>query len=262
MRTSDRIRIVGDQRQYVRFSLSQRLQHVFMFVPFIVLVLTGFPIKFPDNAFWARSVDLFGGIQTIRSVHRIAAVVMIADFCIHVLYVLFNVVRNRTPLARMHLLPNLQDARDIRDNLRYFLFMTDERPRFHRFSYIEKFDYWAVFWGMFIMAGSGLILWYPEAAGRFISAELIQIAYVAHSDEALLAFLAIVIWHFYNVHFNPRVWPANKVWYKGTLTEEEMLHEHPRELEEILEQLKRGRPRRREDAEAEQGPTDGQGGRA
>jgi cytochrome b subunit of formate dehydrogenase len=191
-----------------------------------------------------------------------AAVVMIADFCIHVLYVFFNIVRNRTPLSRMQLLPNLQDARDIRDNLRYFLFFTDERPRFHRFSYIEKFDYWAVFWGMFIMAGSGLVLWHPEVAGQFFPAEVIQIAYVAHSDEALLAFLAIVIWHFYNVHFNPRVWPANKVWYKGTLSEEEMLHEHPRELEEILEQLKRGRSRRREDVESDQRPTDGQGGQS
>jgi len=247
MRTSDRIRVVGGQRQYLRFSLSQRLQHIFMFVPFVVLVLTGFPIKFPDNAFWARSVELFGGIESVRYIHRLAAVVMIADFAFHILYVAFNIVRNRTPISRMHLLPNLQDARDIRDNLRYYLFMTDERPRFHRFSYIEKFDYWAVFWGMFIMAGSGLVLWYPEVAGRHFPAEVIQIAYVAHSDEALLAFLAIVIWHFYNVHFNPRVWPANKVWYRGTLTEEEMQHEHPRELEEIHEALKRGRPHRRED---------------
>ncbi len=253
MRVSDRIRVVGGRREYVRFSLSQRLQHIFMFVPFIVLVVTGFPIKFPDTAFWSHSINLFGGIDTVRTIHRVAAVVMIADFAVHVFYVFFNIVRNRTPLSGMHLLPNLQDARDIATNIRYFLFLSEERPRFHRFSYIEKFDYWAVFWGMFIMAGSGLLLWYPEASGQWFPSEVIQIAYVAHSDEALLAFLAIVIWHFYNVHFNPRVWPANKVWYRGTLSEEEMMHEHPRELEDILEQLKRGRVRRHDDDDKQDG---------
>jgi cytochrome b subunit of formate dehydrogenase len=253
MRASDRIRVVGERREILRFSTSQRLQHIFMFVPFVVLVLTGFPIKFPDNYFWAHSVAFFGGIQVVRTVHRLAAVVMIADFAFHVCYVLFNIVRNRTPLAGMHLLPTWQDARDLWTNLRYFLFLSDERPRFHRFSYLEKFDYWAVFWGMFIMAGSGLVLWHPEASGRLFPFQVIQIAYIAHSDEALLAFLAIVIWHFYNVHFNPRVWPANKVWYKGTLTEEEMRHEHPRELEDLLEQVKRGRGRRKSDADGEGG---------
>ncbi len=86
---------------------------------------------------------------------------------------------------------------------------------------------------MFIMAGSGLILWFPVQVSKFLPGIIIQIAYVAHSDEAMLALLAIIIWHFYNVHFNPRIWPANKVWFQGTLTEEEMEHEHPLELEEI-----------------------------
>jgi formate dehydrogenase subunit gamma len=91
---------------------------------------------------------------------------------------------------------------------------------------------------MFIMAGSGLVLWFPVAVSQILPGVVIQIAYIAHSDEALLAFLAIAIWHFYNVHFNPRIWPANKVWYKGTLTEAEMEHEHPLELEEIKAQAR------------------------
>jgi formate dehydrogenase subunit gamma len=222
------------QREFKRLSLSQRLQHVFMFVPFILLVLTGFPIKFPESTFWAYSINLFGDIESMRQMHRIAAFVMIVDFAYHILYLLFNLIRKGFALENMILLPNMQDARDIGTNIKYFLFLSDERPRFGRFSYIEKFDYWAVFWGMFIMAGSGMVLWFPEFVGSMLPSEIIQIAYVAHSDEALLAFLAIAIWHFYNVHFNPRVWPANKVWYKGTLTEEEMRHEHPLELEEIL----------------------------
>jgi len=239
------------QRVFRRFTVAQRLQHVFMFVPFILLVLTGFPIKFPESEFWNYSVRLFGGVDAIRLVHRIAAAVMIADFCFHVLYVLANLVRRRTPLAGMSLLPTAKDARDIWQNLKHFTFFSDERPRFHRFSYLEKFDYWAVFWGMFIMAGSGLILWFPEEAGAWLSGDWIRIAYVAHSDEALLAFLAITIWHFYNVHFNPRVWPANTVWITGTLTEEQMREEHPLELDDILSSERRHGDRRHGDRRAD-----------
>lgn len=225
-------------REYVRFNMNQRLQHIFMFVPFIILVFTGFPIKFPDSAFGGFVFALMGGIESARYIHRVAAAVMILDFVYHVFYLFYNIIVNKIPLSKMVLLPTKKDASDIAQNLKYFLFLTDERPKFHRFSYIEKFDYWAVFWGMFIMAGSGLILWFPVEFSKFLPGVIIQIAYIAHSDEALLALLAIAIWHFYNVHFNPRVWPANKVWYKGTLTEEEMEHEHPLELEEIKEREK------------------------
>ncbi len=219
--------------EYLRFTVNQRLQHVFMFVPFIFLVLTGFPIKFPDNAFWTLVLNLVGGIDTARLIHRIAAAVMIADFTFHVIYIFYKIIRYRTPISGLTLLPSVKDGKDIVQNLRYFGFFSNERPRFAKYSYLEKFDYWAVFWGMFIMAGSGLILWFPVKASLILPGVVIQIAYIAHSDEALLAFLAIVLWHFYNVHFNPRLWPANKVWYKGTLTEEEMEHEHPLELERL-----------------------------
>jgi len=220
-------------REYLRFSVNQRLQHLFMFVPFIILVITGFPIKYPDSNFGTMIFSAIGGIGSARLIHRIAAAVMILDFGFHIIYLFFNIIVNRLPFSKLYLLPNKKDAQDIVKNLKYFLFLSDERPQFHKYSYVEKFDYWAVFWGMFIMAGSGLILWFPEEFTQLVPGVVIQIAYIAHSDEALLAFLAIIIWHFYNVHFNPRVWPANKVWYKGTLTEEEMEHEHPLELEEI-----------------------------
>lgn len=225
-------------KEYTRFSVNQRLQHIFMFVPFIILVLTGFPIKFPDSNFWSWVMNAVGGIENARIVHRVAAAVMIADFAFHVMYIFYNLIRKRPALDKLYLVPNKKDAQDIAKNIRYFLFLSEERPKFHKFSYIEKFDYWAVFWGMFIMAGSGLVLWFPVAVSQILPGVVIQIAYIAHSDEALLAFLAIAIWHFYNVHFNPRIWPANKVWYKGTLTEAEMEHEHPLELEEIKAQAR------------------------
>ncbi|UCC44861.1 MAG: cytochrome b/b6 domain-containing protein, partial [Candidatus Zixiibacteriota bacterium] len=123
--------------------------------------------------------------------------------------------------------------RDIVDFVRTVLFFVGRRsagPKFGRFSFIEKFDYWAVYWGMVIMIGSGIIMWFKEWFPKY----LYDIGREAHSDEGLLATLAIVIWHFYNVHFNPDVFPMSWVWWHGKLTEDEMKHHHPLEYAEIV----------------------------
>jgi cytochrome b subunit of formate dehydrogenase len=118
--------------------------------------------------------------------------------------------------------------------IRYFVGKSDEKPRFGRFSYVEKFDYWAVYWGMVIMIGSGLILWYLETALQFLPKFAADIAREAHSDEGLLATLAIIIWHFYNVHLNPEHFPMNRTFWTGMISEEEMRHHHPLEYEAVM----------------------------
>ena len=109
----------------------------------------------------------------------------------------------------------------------YCLGMTTKDAQFGRYSYKEKFDYWAVFWGIAIMVGSGLILWFPQISAQYVSRTVIDCAQVAHSDEAMLAIMAVFVWHFYNAHFSPLVFPMNKVWLDGKFSEEEMKEFHP-----------------------------------
>lgn len=218
------------QREYVRFSLNFRIQHVVLFTSCIVLILTGLPIKFHDTGWAATMFSLMGGIQTSALLHRIGAVGLIGVGLYHLLYTGALAEGRRNFFA---LIPGPKDLRDLALMLRFFLGRTEERPRFGRFSYVEKFDYWAVYWGMIIMCGSGLMLWFENQTMRLFPKYVFDIAKEAHSDEALLATLAIIIWHFYNVHFNPHKFPMNKVWLTGRLSEEEMRHEHPLELEEI-----------------------------
>lgn len=225
-------------REYERFSLNFRIQHVVLFSSCIVLILTGLPIKFHDTGWAAAMFSLMGGIQNSAFVHRIGAVGLIGVGLYHLLYTGALAEGRRNFFA---LIPGPKDLRDAVLMIRYFLGRTEERPQFGRFSYVEKFDYWAVYWGMIIMCGSGLMLWFENDTMRLFPKYIFDIAKEAHSDEALLATLAIIIWHFYNVHFNPHKFPMNKVWITGRMSEEEMRHEHPLELEEIQRRERQGK---------------------
>ena len=134
----------------------------------------------------------------------------------------------------MQIVPKPRDAVDAFKQISYYLGRSDERPRFDRFSYIEKFDYWAVYWGMVIMISTGITLWFTDFFLRHFPKWATDIAKEAHSDEALLATLAIIIWHFYNVHLNPHKFPMNKTFITGKISEREMIEEHPLEYERLL----------------------------
>jgi cytochrome b subunit of formate dehydrogenase len=217
-----------------RFNTAELLQHWVMLITFIVLMFTGLPLKFPDVIWAGPLYNLFGGIEIARIIHRAAGVIMVGDFIFHVFYVGIQYLRTKGKFKALldpskTTAPLPKDFVDVYHNILYILHIRKEPPRFGRFSYKEKFDYWAVFWGMFIMGGSGFILMFPVTVSTIMPGWLIPIAMIGHSDEAVLAILAIVIWHFYNVHFNPKKFPMNNVWLTGTLSEEEMEEEHPLE---------------------------------
>ena len=218
-------------REFERFSMNIRVQHIVLMVSCLILIITGLPLKFHEARISQIFFDLVGGVQMSTLIHRIGAVGLIAVGAYHLFYlVAFREGRRNF----LRLLPTPKDVRDFFQMLRYFLGKREEKPRFGRFSYVEKFDYWAVYWGMVIMIGSGLILWFLETSLRFLPKFAADIAREAHSDEGLLATLAIIIWHFYNVHLNPEHFPMNWTFWTGTISEEEMHRHHPLEYEELV----------------------------
>ena len=215
-------------KTFERFNLHQRLQHGMMFTSFIICTFTGVPIKY-SQATWAQTAtNFFGGLDNMLIIHLIGASIMLASSVYHLAYMpIYSLIKRKISLA---VLPAPQDLRDFWQNLLYLLGKKSSRPQFGRYSYKEKFDYWAVFWGMFIMGGSGLMLWFPDFAAKYLPRWVIESSRAAHTDEAMLAILAIFVWHFFNVHFSPDFFPMSRVWYSGQMSPMEMAHEHPREL--------------------------------
>lgn len=218
------------RRIYKRLNLSLRLQHGLMAISVIWLIITGLPLKFPDVPVFVGIMSLLGGIDNSTWVHRLAATGLIVVSLWHVVYIIFFRDGRRDFLL---MLPRWKDITDFMQQMRFYFGKSSEKPKFGRFSYVEKFDYWAVYWGCVIMIGTGAVLWSPEITFSIVPKFIYDIAKEVHSDEALLATLAIIIWHFYNVHFNPSRFPGSMVWFHGRMTEEEMEEEHPLELEEI-----------------------------
>jgi len=140
------------------------------------------------------------------------------------------------------IIPTPQDAFDALNLFLYNLGVRSEKPKFGKFNFIEKFEYWALVWGIFVMALTGLLLWFQEAAIALFPIWVLDIIRIVHGFEAILAFLAIIIWHMYNVHLNPEVFPMSKVWITGKISKEDLKSHHPLEYEDILQ-------KRREDLE-------------
>jgi formate dehydrogenase gamma subunit len=223
--------------QFVRMSLNERIQHALMFSSFIVLVITGFMLKFPD-AWWVVPIrQMSEKVFAVRSLtHRIAGVVMTLVSAYHLYYILF-VKRGRRFASDM--MPKLTDVRDFYTQVKYYLGLSKTRAQFHRFGYAEKAEYWALVWGVIVMAGTGVVMWFDNFSINLLTKLGWDISRTIHYYEACLATLAIVVWHFYFVIFNPDVYPMSTAWWTGKLTEEEMAAEHPLELEQIRsEQLK------------------------
>jgi cytochrome b subunit of formate dehydrogenase len=211
-----------------RMNRHQRLQHVVLFTSFIVLVLTGFALKYPDTWFAA----VLGVSESLRGwVHRIAGVFVIAIGAYHLAYITLS--REGRTLAK-DFLPTLKDATDVTGTLFYYLGMREEKPAYARFTYAEKAEYWALVWGLFVMAGTGLMLWGNVTVSRFLPRWWLDVATAVHFYEAVLATLAIVVWHFYQVFFDPDVYPMNWAWWDGKMPLERYEEEHGLDGERIL----------------------------
>ncbi len=218
-----------------RFNIHYRIQHVILFTTFILVALTGWALKYPEVEYSSRWVRMWGGPETAGLIHRVAGIIMLLDFVYHLTYLGYRFSKGE---RRLDILPIPKDFKDFYQNIKYFLGISREKPRFGRFTYSQKFDYWAVFWGILIIGSSGLALAFPTEAALFIpslaSNWIWELLYIMHSDEALLAIIFIFFWHFYNEHLKPEVFPMSWVWITGKISTSVLKERHPAEFERLF----------------------------
>ncbi|MCL4370798.1 MAG: hypothetical protein M1380_07795 [Chloroflexi bacterium] len=229
-----------------RFDTHQRIQHILMFTSFITLAATGLPQKFhtfgPSQAF----IAILGGIEMTQTIHHFAAYVMLFDCLYHAVYIVRGVMLKKD-INPLRMLPGPKDILDAVQMFLYFLGMSTKQPKFDRYSYLEKFDYWAVFWGIFIIGGSGIVLMFPVPITKVLPGQLIPVALAAHSDEAILAIGWIFIVHLFYAHLAPHIFPFNTSIFTGKVSRARYREEHPldyrrRLIAERRVQVKAGTP--------------------
>lgn len=220
-----------------RLNAFHRILHIIVAVSFIGLVASGMPLRYSYTP-WAEWVmKLLGGYEMAGTIHRVCAIVTFGYFITHIFYVFYYIAiikKFRFDIfGPESLVPKWKDIKDIYHNFRWFL-GNGPRPEFDRWTYWEKFDYWAVFWGVGVIGVSGLILWFPEFFGRFFPGWIFNIATIIHSDEALLAAGFIFTIHFFNTHLRPEKFPMDTVIFTGRLTLDELKNERPLEYQRLL----------------------------
>ncbi len=220
-----------------RFTRGQRITHLFVIVSFLLLAMTGMMLKFAHME-WAKFLArLIGGVETAGVLHRIGAVITFGYFSFHV-YNLIKLKRQKKLslvgliFGKNSLWFNMQDIRDFKATIKWFV-GKGPRPNYGRWTYWEKFDYMAVFWGVAVIGFSGLVLWFPVFFTRFIPGWVINVSQIIHSDEALLAVGFIFTIHFFNTHFRPEAFPMDTVIFTGHMPLEHFKHERPREYQEL-----------------------------
>jgi len=211
---------------YQRFPLARRIEHLIMLLSFGTLGLTGLPQKYPLAGISVWFVDLLGGIENLRAIHHFSATVMMLGTAWHILVAGYKIFVLR---EKMSMLPSLQDVKDGWQALMHNIGLAKKFPQMGRFTFEEKLEYWAFVWGAIVMGLTGFLMWNPITAARFLPGDWIPAAKAAHGGEAVLAVLAIIIWHMYGVHLRK----FNKSMFTGKMSEEELLHEHPLELADI-----------------------------
>ncbi|MBK8975337.1 MAG: cytochrome b/b6 domain-containing protein [Planctomycetes bacterium] len=214
----------GDERRFVlRFGRWQRLEHLLGAVSFILLLLTGLPQKFWESD-WATSlIATMGGIDMVRNTHRIVGLVFAALCVLHVGIAILKILSGRSQAS---MVPQKQDFRDALQNLQYYFGLRKRPPQFDRFDYKQKFEYWGMLVGSAVMIVSGFVLFFPTIFAAFLPGQLIPAAKMAHSYEAMMAFLTIVVWHLYGALFNPDCAPLDKSIFTGRISVARMKHEH------------------------------------
>ncbi|MDH3718227.1 MAG: cytochrome c3 family protein, partial [Planctomycetota bacterium] len=227
-------RLAPRQPAYVRFDTVQRVLHVMVIVSFLGLVLTGLPLRYSQQPWAGWLIDALGGFQQTSVWHRLCALLTIFYFVFHLIWLVVKIFQSRArgmPWKMIFLgpdspVPSARDFKDLRQTVRWF-FGPGPKPTYERWTYWEKFDYWAVFWGVAIIGSSGLLLWFPEFFCRFLPGWTVNVAKVIHSELALLATGFVFAIHFFHTHLRPEKFPLDLSIMTGLVSEEEFRAERP-----------------------------------
>jgi cytochrome b subunit of formate dehydrogenase len=230
---------VGTTKYVRRFNPRQRFTHLMVILSFLTLALTGMTLKFAHMEWASFIANLLGGVKVAGNLHRFAAIITFGYFAFHLNNLLMLKKRDGISLkdfifGKNSLMFNKQDITDLRNSIKWFL-GKGPRPEYGRWTYWEKFDYMAVFWGVAVIGFSGLVLWFPEFFTLFLPGWAINVAQIIHSDEALLAAGFIFTIHFFNTHLRPESFPMDIVIFTGHVPFEEFKKDRPREYNDLVE---------------------------
>lgn len=221
---------IENGRHFERFSWGWRLGHLLLAISCILLTLTGMVPMFAQNSWTPKLASMLGGPEFMAIIHRISAGILFIAFFGHLIFVTINIFKTKGGFKWFgadSMLPNIKDVLDVIGMIKWFFFLGD-RPKFERFTYYEKFDYWAVFWGMFIIGGSGLVLAFPGFVGTYLPGWIFNVSALVHGEEAILAATFLFTVHYFNSHFRPdKLPPPDIVMFTGVQSLEEFAHEHP-----------------------------------
>jgi len=219
---------------YRRFSRTQRIMHLVVMTSFLGLVLTGMPLKYSETDI-VLYLTRFVSVRGLGVIHRMCALTTFGYFLFHLLHVAYRLLIKREKdllWGPNSMIPQPDDLRLLIKQIRWFFFL-GEKPQFDHWAYWEKFDYWAIFWGVPVIGSTGLFLWFPIFFGKFLPGWIFNLATLIHSEEALMAAGFIFTIHFFNTHLRPGKFPLDLVIFTGRMTEEYFEQEHPREYNRL-----------------------------
>jgi len=219
-----------NDKNIIRFGVARILEHHLNAIVFSLLVITGLCQKFHNSGFSRWVIITMGGIDFVRLIHHYLGVAFTILLTVHVFTAVIGVIFRKWQPS---MVVNIKDFKDSMENIFFYFGLANHPARCDRYDYRQKFEYWGVVIGGLLMIATGFILWFPVSVATILPGQIIPAAKEAHTNEAMLAFLVIIIWHIYNSIFSPEVFPLDTAIFTGKISRERMLHEHPIELAAI-----------------------------
>ncbi len=218
-----------------RLSRNQRIQHIILLVSMIMLSVTGLVLKFHSNPFSVWLIRIEGGIWVRGLIHRIFAIILILLSLYHILWVTFT---DKGHSELMALTPRGKDFSDFFRKLAYNLGLSGRQPQFDKYDYLQKLQYWGVVAGTVVMVMTGMILWFVNQSMAILPKWAIDLTLLVHGWDGVMIFIVLFVFHLYNVHLNPEVFPMSRTWLDGSISLEQLQHEHTLEYNRLMSDKK------------------------